>query len=85
MYVNMHTYMGIMTISVDNKTEQEFRRKATALYGDRKGALGKAVAEAMQNWARSKPEVETCLNLLEKGVDMGGVTYNKREELYDRS
>ena len=42
--------MGIINVKVDDDVEMEFRRGVLAAKGKEKGALGKAVEEAMQLW-----------------------------------
>ncbi len=76
--------MGTITVNVDDDVEQEFRRVVSEKYGRRKGALGRAFNEAMQAWARKATSLRRCMALLEKGVDLGGLKYAKREELHDR-
>ena len=40
--------MGIITVSVDDKVEKEFRKIAMEEYKGRKGFLGDAITEAMK-------------------------------------
>jgi hypothetical protein len=48
-----------------------------------KGILGTAVAEALTEWGSRRAQVEKGRTLLEKGAPLGGITYTKREELYE--
>ena len=77
--------MGTITININDETEKKFREKARQLYGLRKGALGQAVMEALQEWSRKKTHIDRCMTLLEKGIDMGKIQYKNREELHDRN
>jgi hypothetical protein len=74
--------MGTITVNVDDDTERLFRKRVSALYGKRKGALGTAFSEAMSDWSDRKKYIERCMKLLHDGVDMGGLAYEKREELH---
>lgn len=77
--------MGVVTISISDETEKLLRRRARQVLGKKKGVLSKAVEDAIVLWAKSHDHIERCLELLEEGIDMGGVTYRKREELHDRN
>ena len=76
--------MGTLTVNVDAGTEDRFREQVARVYGRRKGALGKALTEAMESWVAQNTSVHRCMELLEKGVHLGGLTYKKRDELHDR-
>ena len=78
--------MGTITISLDDKTEKEFRKTVEENLGKKKGILGKAVNEALRLWLRKKQEKEITnrqLALLEKGFYLGKYKFN-REEIYER-
>lgn len=77
--------MATITINVNNEIEKTFRSKVYQIYGKRKGILGKALTEAMKDWAMRKEYFDSCIGLLSKGVDMGKLKYSKREELHDRN
>ncbi|MBI5072935.1 hypothetical protein HZA99_03890 [Candidatus Woesearchaeota archaeon] len=77
--------MTTITINVQDTVAQHFRKRVHQLYGKKKGNLGKAIAEAMQEWVRKKEHLDTCMLLLEKGVNMGKLKYSTRDEIYDRS
>ncbi len=77
-----------MTINVKKDVLDEFRSVAGKVYGDGKGHLGKAVAEALSSWAslhkRGSAE-ERALKLLEKGYHLGyDARKLRREDIYDR-
>ena len=79
--------MGTITISVDDKTEQAFRKMAGAIYGTGKGHLGKALTEAIQEWVHERQQkkiAERELKRLEKGYNMGKILYKTRDELWER-
>lgn len=46
--------MGRMTIVIPDRVEKELRVKVAEKYGGRKGALGDAIAEAIQKWVKEK-------------------------------
>jgi len=76
--------MGTITVNVSDDVEHDFREKVIQLYGKKKGTLGNALEEAMKEWSKKNKYFETCMELLDKGIDMGKLKYSKREELYDR-
>jgi len=85
-YSDIHLHhMATITINISEKVEQEFRKKAYQTYGRKKGVLGKAITEAILEWSKKKEYLEECMNLLDKGIDMGKIKYTKREELHDRN
>ena len=42
--------MGILHVRIDDELEKRFRKKVLDVYGARKGALAKAVEEAIKLW-----------------------------------
>ncbi len=77
--------MGIVTVTIDDAVEKEFRKAAKASYGSGKGHLGQAVTEALSEWIqRGERKEKKMLDLLEKGFDMGRLTYKNRAELHER-
>ena len=80
------TYMSrIITISVDEKVEIMFRKRAGMEYGRSKGYLGKAVTEAMREWLKKKDTSadERFLKIMHEGVKVQKWKFN-RDELHDR-
>jgi len=79
-------FMGTITINVNDKTEIKFRKATELHFGKTKGSLGKAVTEAIEEWADKKNSGTEAkmLELLEKGFKMGKIKYNSREELHER-
>lgn len=74
--------MGVVTITLDDNVEVKLRELAKG-----KGALGKAISVATQEWLEKQHQNELAqrgLKLLRKGWPMGKLLYKKREELYDR-
>ena len=69
-----------ITVNVDEKTEEAFRKAAKMRYGRKKGYLGKAVTEAMETWVElGKNDVNAhALLLLEKGLRLGGIKNKNR-------
>jgi len=47
--------MGVINVRVEDEVEMAFRRKVLEVKGKEKGALGKAVEEAMELWIKQKP------------------------------
>ena len=80
--------MGTITINVDDKVEERFRKEAGDKYNRRKGYLGKAVTDALDKWVQEERQKEISrrqLTILKKGLDLGRVLYKDRGGLYDRS
>ena len=76
-----------ITINVDQKVAQEFRRTAAVVYGSGKGHLGKAVQEALGFWVglhRKKSAEARLFEMMDRGYKLGGIAYKHRSELYDR-
>lgn len=79
--------MGTITVNVKDEVEKEFRKVASIVHGEKKGYLGKAIAEAMQRWIDEKKQEEIAereLKLLEKGFNFGKKLYEARDELHER-
>jgi len=80
--------MGTITISIDDDIEKRFRAAAKKKLGGGKGCLGKATAEALDNWARMQTQDEIAkdaLELLKAGYPLGKRTTLERKDLYDRT
>ena len=78
--------MATITINVDDETETKFRESVKHELGDKKGALGTAVKEALGMWISHKNQEEIMhrqLQWLEKGFHMSAKKYN-RDELHER-
>ncbi len=82
----MLIFMGTVTVTVEDKVEERFRKKVMQKFGKRKGSLGKAVTQAMDNWVEKegKDAVSETIEMLEKGINLGGITYKSRAELHER-
>ncbi len=79
--------MGTITISVDDQTENRFRKRVLQVHGERKGALGKAVTEAMDLWMAQKAQeelAERAILLMDSGYDLGTRNYRTRADLHER-
>ena len=73
-----------LTFSVNAEVERKFRKVARAR-GGKKGFLGRALTD-MEKWTKEMEGSDTvaaAMALLEQGVDLGGMTYQHREELHD--
>jgi len=44
--------MGILHVRINDKLEKEFRKKVIDVYGTKKGALTRAVEEAIRLWLK---------------------------------
>lgn len=77
--------MGTITVNVNDDVEKKFRKRVAQRYGKRKGALGRALAEAMQDWVEKENSTRDVLRMLDEGLDLGGFSYKDREELHDRN
>jgi len=79
-------YMGTITINVGDESEAKFRKAAKAVFGTKKGSLGKAASEAFEEWSNREIQGNAAkmLDLLEKGFKMGKVKYRSRDELHER-
>jgi len=78
--------MVTITINVNEAVAKKFRETAAATFGKTKGYLGRAVSEALFTWVnlkREKKESAHMLEILEEGLDLGGVTFS-REQLHAR-
>ena len=79
--------MAIITISVKDDVNKEFRETVRKKLGQGKGVLGKAVEEAMQKWMHDEEQRKIAAEL-KKMMDEGlyslkGWKFN-RDEIYDR-
>ena len=78
--------MGVLTISVNDETEEILRRIAIARFNKRKGYLSMAITEAVNEWAAKErnEDISKGLELLKKGIKMGGIVNKKREDWHGR-
>ncbi|MFH1649205.1 MAG: hypothetical protein ABIA93_01515 [Candidatus Woesearchaeota archaeon] len=76
--------MATITVNVDDDVEARFRERAFAVFGKRKGALGRAYAEALSQWTAQHENLEFTMQLLREGRDLGWKGYKERGELHDR-
>ncbi len=74
-----------MTVNVKEDIASEFRKQASIKYGKKKGYLGKALTEAMQEWSKQRKDSleNQFLELLETGIKMKKWKFD-REELHER-
>jgi hypothetical protein len=79
--------MGTITLSIDDETEQIFRRTAKKVIGERKGYLGEAATDAMKLWIHEKTQeaiAKDALELIRKTYRFGEKKYSSRKDLYDQ-
>jgi len=76
-----------LTFSVDAEVERKFRKVARAAKGGKKGYLGRALTDAMEKWTKDVEGADTvaaAMALLDRGVDLGGIQYRRRDDLHER-
>lgn len=74
-----------ITVNVEKETALEFRKMVIIKYGKKKGSLGKALTEAMMEWAK-KEDIEIVnqgIGLLNKGIEGKKWKFN-RDDLHER-
>ena len=79
--------MAIITISLDDDLNNEFREVVRKKIGERKGAIGEALGEALKQWIHEKEQrqiADEMVKIMEKGFKMGKLKIKSRGELYDR-
>lgn len=79
--------MGVITISMDNRSEKLLRDMAKAKYGNRKDAISKTIVEALQEKENKRLEAIQQLNYFMENplhVGKGKKLPKTRAELYDR-
>jgi len=77
--------MGIITISVDDEVEKRFRQNVKMKLGQRKGALGDAITQALKLWNEKQADMEFTRELLSKQIDRGGYSFSDRGDLHARN
>ncbi|MDP3918812.1 MAG: hypothetical protein Q8Q35_02830 [Nanoarchaeota archaeon] len=83
---NLNVSMGTITINVDNKTEEIFRKTVSEKLGTGKGKLGTAVTEALYNWVEINQEEniqKRQLEMMEKGFKLGRYKFD-RDKIHKR-
>lgn len=79
--------MATITINVQDTLAKEFREEVWQKLGRKKGALGKAIEEALKKWLYEKRQekiAQEMIALMEEGIEMGRIKIKSRDELYDR-
>ena len=79
--------MGMITLRIDDVTEQRFRELAKKIYGEDNGYLDQAAAEAISLWILDKEQdmiSRMALALLEKRRDLGKCGFCSRTNIHDR-
>lgn len=79
--------MGVITISMDDKSEKMLRDMAKAKYGDRKDAISKTIVETLNEKENKRLEAITHLKYLMANplkVGKGGKMPKTRAEIYER-
>lgn len=78
--------MATLTLSIDSRTEETFRKSAELKFGKRKGSLGKAASEAFEEWAKREMlgSEAKMLEMLRTGFELGKIKWKSRDELHER-
>jgi len=80
--------MGVITISMDSKSEKLLREMAKAKYGDKKDAISKTIVEAINQTDSRREEAIARLRhrmfVSPLKVGKGGKMPKTRAEIYDR-
>lgn len=50
--------MGVITVKIPDEVEVKFRQKILEVHGAKKGALGKAITEAIELWLEKHEKSE---------------------------
>lgn len=78
--------MGTLTISVNDQTEEYFRKIVHERLGDTKGTLGKAANEAFQRWAEENDQkriAQRAIDRMTRGYNLGKKLYKTRDDLHE--
>jgi len=63
--------MGVITISLDEKSEKKLRDSAKIIYGDKKGALSKTIMKAVNKLKKErKQDIEEALRILNDPIEI---------------
>ncbi|MBI5036875.1 hypothetical protein HZC09_06060 [Candidatus Micrarchaeota archaeon] len=80
--------MRVITLSINEETDDLLRKMANEEYQGRKGSLSKIVEEGIRTVAQKKEAEEALQNqlkIMKKGLQLGGGPYyKKRSELYEK-
>ena len=79
--------MGIITISIKDEVENEFRQTIKKEIGEGKGVIGQAAEEAIKKWVEEKKQKEIAerqIQRMKEGLYSLGKWKFNREEIYDR-
>lgn len=80
--------MGVMTISMKKKDEENIRNLARKIYGNKKGAISRVISEAVKQRINEIEQEELrkrALYLLNNSKNLGKKYWKNREDLYDRA
>jgi len=80
-------HMETVTINVQDDIIREFREVAAETFGNGKGHLGKAFAEAIRNWMYERKQekiAREAIDMMEQGFHIGKRLYKDRSELHER-
>jgi hypothetical protein len=78
--------MGVITISLDKKTESKLRDSAVIMYGAQKGAISKTITHAINQLEIDKKgsNKKELFNLMDNPAKVKGTMPKHRRELYER-
>ena len=79
--------MAVITISIKDEVANELRQTVKSELGEGKGALGKAIEEALRKWIEEKKQREIAerqKKFMKEGLySLKGWKFS-RDEIYDR-
>lgn len=71
--------MGVVTVTIDDEVEERFREKLEELDSG-KGAMGKAISEALEKWIRENDSGKRRWEeIAEEGLELGGEDFDRDE------
>ena len=79
--------MATITINLNDEVNEKFRELIRQKVGEGKGAIGKAIEEAVTFWIKEKKQEDIAnemLGLVETGFEMGRIKIKTRGELHER-
>jgi len=78
--------MGVITISLDKKTENKLRDSAVIMYGAQKGAISKTITHAINQLEINKKasNKKELFYLMDNPAKVKGTMPKHRSELYDK-
>ncbi len=79
--------MSVITFSLDDNVETEFRSYIEKETDNAKGIMGKIISEALEKWLKEKKQKEIAkraMEIMHKGFNLGSYKIKSRSELHER-